>query len=568
MANLEDLGEVISTDVLVVGGGIGGLCAAIKIKEESQNLDVLLVDKATVGWSGAAPKTGGVFWVIAPGEDDLDKFVEFHVKNIGIYLEDQELLYGMASESYGAVEQLVEWGVKIQKDAEGKLSTLHILDPRWSHTAADLDMLLPLRARARKTGAKIVNKVQVVELLKEDDRVVGAVGFNIIDGRFYIFKAKATILASGGCNYKAERMWSASGGEGIAMAYRAGAEMRNAEFHSLNDFALKDTGIPPRPYRGIDHLLNAAGESIAERYNLSELVLKDMPIAAFIAMDREVMEGRGPIYMDMAGPDARPIIRGGFEWNRPKVASMNRRLESKLEKYGPSSSPRPEVIASRAGTLSPIKVDHDMKTSLAGLWAIGDTSYMGSAWAGAISAPPGGVRGSGLMNALLAALRAGPSAVRFASEAAPPKVKDADVKKLKEDIFAPMRRDQGLPPPDAIYAIQDVVCPLEYSVRRSQDQLEEALLKLEEARQRLPELWAKDWHGLLKCHEVRSMAVCAEMTFRSALLRTESRGSHYREDYPKRDDRNWLKWVVVKQEDGKMAVSTEPIPIDKYKFKP
>jgi succinate dehydrogenase / fumarate reductase flavoprotein subunit len=568
MANLEDLGEVITTDVLIVGGGIGGLCAAIKVKEESQNLGVLLVDKATVGWSGAAPKGGCVFWVVAPGEDDLDKFVEFHVKNIGIYLEDQELLYEFARDAYGAVEQLVEWGVTIQKDAEGKISTLHLLDPRWSHAGADMDMLLSLRARARKLGAKMLSKIQIVDLLKEGDRVVGAVGFNITDGRFYIFKAKATILASGGCNYKAERLWSASGGEGIAMAYRAGAEMRNAEFHSLNDFALKDTGIDPQSFRGSDYLLNAAGESLAKRHNLSELVLKDMPIAAFIAMDREVMEGRGPIYLDMARPDSRPIIPRGLMWKRPKRDSMSSRMGSKLKKYGPPSSPRPEVTVSHAGALSPIKVDHDMKTSLAGLWAIGDTSYNGSAWAGAISAPPGGVRGSGLMNALLGALRAGPSAARFASEAAPPEVKDTEVKKLKEDVFAPMRRDQGLPPLDAIYAIQDIVCPLKYSARRSQDRLEEALLKLEEAQQRLPELWAKDWHGLFKCHEVRSMAVCGEMTFRSALMRTESRGWHYREDYPNRDDRNWLKWVVVKQEDGKMAVSTEPIPIDKYKFKP
>ena len=73
-------------------------------------------------------------------------------------------------------------------------------------TGVDLDMLLPLRARARKMGAKILNKVQVVDLLKQGDRVVGAVGFNIIDGRFYIFKAKATILANGSCSYKVRRM--------------------------------------------------------------------------------------------------------------------------------------------------------------------------------------------------------------------------------------------------------------------------------------------------------------------------------------------------------------------------
>ena len=131
-----------------------------------------------------------------------------------------------------------------------------------------------------------------------------------------------------------------------------------------------------------------------------------------------------------------------------------------------------------------------------------------------------------------------------------------------------MRRDKGLLPADAISAIQDVVCPIKYNLRRSKDRLEEAISKIKEVQERLSELCAKDGHGLGKCHEAKSMAVCAEMTFRAALMRTESRGFHYREDYPKRDDKNWLKWVIVKQEAGKMVLSTEPVPIDKYKFKP
>jgi succinate dehydrogenase / fumarate reductase flavoprotein subunit len=567
LANLEDLGEVISTDVLIVGGGIGGLPAAIKVKEESPELDVLIVDKATIGWSGTAPKGGCVFWVIAP-EDDLNKFVEVHVRNIGIYLEDQELLFEFARESYGAVEQLAEWGVKVPKDAEGKLATHHILDPRWSHAAADMDMLLSLRARARKLGAKTLNKVQVVDLLKQGDRVVGAVGFNLIDSRFYIFQAKATILASGGCNYKVERMWSAGCGDGIAAAYRAGAEMRNAEFGNLHVFVLKDTGMEPRLRRAQDYLLNAAGENISERYNLRGQPLEVVSLAALLSVDREAAEGRGPIYIDMTEPEPLVSIPGGAEWNRPKFTSFHKRTESKLQKYVPPPSPRPEVAANCGGSLSPVKVDHDMRTSLAGLWAIGDTSYMGSGLAGAIPAPPGGVRGSGLMNALLGALRAGPTAARFTAEAAPPKVSHAEVKQLKEEIFAPIQHNKGLTPTDALYAVQDVVCPLKYSVRRSKERLEEALSKLEEVQQRLPKLVAKDGHGLLKCHEIKSMAVCAEITFRAALARTESRGWHYREDYPKRDDKNWLKWVIVKQKDGKVAVSTEPVPIGKYKFKP
>ena len=111
------------------------------------------------------------------------------------------------------------------------------------------------------------------------------------------------------------------------------------------------------------------------------------------------------------------------------------------------------------------------------------------------------------------------------------------------------------------------MCKVKYDLRRSKDRLEEAVSKIEDVQQRLFELVAKDGHGLGKCHEAKSMALCAEMTLRAALMRTESRGTHFREDYPERDDRNWLKWIIIKQQSGKMVLSTEPVPMDRYKIK-
>ena len=88
-------------------------------------------------------------------------------------------------------------------------------------------------------------------------------------------------------------------------------------------------------------------------------------------------------------------------------------------------------------------------------------------------------------------------------------------------------------------------------------------------KQKLPELYANDYHNLCKCHEVASMTLGPELNFTASLARTESRGRSFtREDYPERDDKNWLKWIVIKQEAGKMAVSTEPVPIEKYKYQP
>lgn len=558
----EDVGEVISTDVLVIGGGLGGLVAAIKAKEYP--VEVLIVEKQTIGWSGKAPKIGGGLWVMLPS-DDADKVAEYHVRNIGFYLNDQELLDLYARESFNAVKQLTAWGVKLATDAEGNLQTSRHPANLWSGTGIDRDMLLPLRAKARALGAKMMDKIQVVDLLKENDRVIGALGFNIIDGRPYIFKAKAVILANGSCNYRVKRMWASGTGDGIAAAYRAGAEMRNAEFGNFFDIDRKDTDLPA-PSGAYLFLFNGLGESLTERYVTSQEA--DTPISIILGMEKEVQEGRGPIYLDPSQlqwdlTKSPPYFAG--RWGMPRILDYWRVQAAKQSKYGKPASEKVEVAAALNGELSPVRVDHEMKTSLTGLWAVGDTCYQGSAWAGAVPAPPGRLRGSGVMNTLFTALRGGPSAGLFASQAATVEVNASDVKRLKEVMFAPIRRDKGLLPADAIYAVQDIVCKIKYNLRRNKERLEEALSKIEELRQRSYELCAKDYHGLGKCHEAKAMTLCAEMTLRAALMRTESRGSHFREDYPDRDDRNWLKWIIVKQEAGNMVASTEPVPIDRYK---
>jgi len=565
MARIEDLGEVICTDLLIIGGGLAGLVAAIKAKEYP--VDVLLVDKQTIGWAGKAPKVGGGLWVMLP-EDDVDQFAQYHVRNIGCFLNDQDLLYSYGRESFGAMMQITEWGVKLAHDGDGTLQTARHPSGLWSGTGIDRDMLFPLLNKAREMGARMMNKVQVVELLKEGDRVAGAIGFSITDGRFYIFKAKATLLANGGCNYRVKRMWASGCGDGIAAAYRAGAEMRNAEFGNFFDVDRKDIDFPT-PSGAYSFLLNALGENLSERYVTKQE--PDTPISIILGMEKEVNEGRGPIYMDLSKtqvyPTKPPPVFAG-RWGMPRILDFWRLQASKQHKYGPPPSRKVEVTAALNAELSPVRVDHEMKTSLDGLWAIGDCCYQGSAWAGAVPAPPGRLRGSGLMNTLFTSLRGGPSAALFASAAPLPRIDVAEIRQLREKVFAPFQREKGVLPADVIYSVQDVVCKVKYNLRRSNDRLEEAISKIEEVRQRVLDLYAKDGHGLGKCHEAKSMALCAEMTLRAALMRTESRGSHFREDYPERDDRNWLKWIIIKQKGGEMALSTEPVPIERYGIRP
>lgn len=565
MTKSQPQAEVISTDVLIIGGGLGGLVAAIKAKQYP--VDILVVDKQTIGWSGKAPKIGGGMWVMLPG-DDAEKIAEYHVRNIGFYLNDQELLEAYARESFQAVEQLMQWGVNLAREADGSLKTSRHQLNFWSGTGIDRDMLLPLRAQALKLGVRTMDKVQIVDLLQQDDRVAGAVGFSLIDCRPYIFKAKAIILANGACNYRVKRMWASGSGDGIAAAFRAGAQMRNAEFGNFFDIDRKDTDLPA-PSGAYAYLFNALGENISERY--AKVKEADTPTSIILGMEQEVNEGRGPIYLDpteLQWDLTKPPSVFVGRWGMPRVLDYWRVQAAKQRKYGTPATDRVEVAPALNGEVSPVKVDHEMKTTLAGLWAVGDTCYQGSSWAGAIWAPPGRLRGSGVMGALFTALRGGPSAARFAHESTPVEIDAAQTHRLQQAMLSPLRRDQGLLPDDALYALQEVVCKIKYNLRRSKDRMEEGLSRIENLTCKLDDLCAADGHYLGKCHEVKAMTAIAEMTFRAALARTESRGSHFREDYPDRDDRYWLRWVIVKQEAGRMTTATEPVPIDRYKFKP
>jgi len=555
--------KTYETDVLVIGGGFGGLAAAIRIKELAPETTVLLVDKQTIGWGGKANKGAGVLWVLAPG-DNIEAFVDFHVKNIGIYLNDQELLYAMAREFYGAVQKLADWGVNVMKTPAGDLD-VNRLPFGWSLAAADLDMMQPLKNKAAKLGVQLLDKIQVVELLKQDGRVTGAVGFSLLDGRFTVLNAKATILANGDCDFGVMRMWANACGDGIAAAYNAGAEMRNAEFGNFYDVVNKGTGIPI--VFGFSSLHNAQGENISAKYIQGPQ--PDIPISIILGMEKEVMEGRGPIYIDLA-EFARPSQGGAgiFQWDRPHFKALFGREFAKVQQYGPPPAEKTEVSLGFTGELSPIKVDREMKTTLPGLWAIGDTSYAGSAWAGAAEAPPGRLRGSGLMNALIAALMAAPSVAQYSKETSHSVSDDREIASLRDKIYAPLNRKNGYSASEAIRSIQEAVVPVKYSMRRNKERLEEALSKVARVQEKLPQLYAEDPHGLARCHEASCIAVCAEIGFSAALARTESRGWHYREDYPQQDDKNWLKWVIVKKVQENMVVTSEPVPIEHYKIKP
>src|SRR5512136_2018507 len=157
MAKTKTTGDAFSTDILIIGGGFGGLVMANRIKDLNPDLDVLIVEKATTGFSGSvANKGAGVLWVMQE-DDDIDAFRDYYVRNHGYYLEDQELLEKVCVTSREMVERLEGWGIRIMRDDNGKLVRIPEL-PLWSLCACDLDMMDKLRKAAVRRGVKVVDK--------------------------------------------------------------------------------------------------------------------------------------------------------------------------------------------------------------------------------------------------------------------------------------------------------------------------------------------------------------------------------------------------------------------------
>jgi succinate dehydrogenase / fumarate reductase flavoprotein subunit len=563
---MEYLTQTYESDILIIGGGIAGISAAITAKETEPSLEILIVDKATAskGWAGKSARTAGLLSFVT-AEDDPEEFVKYCLDNIGFYLNDQTLLREYAFSSGLIAENLTSWGVDVLRQPNGKLDYSKWPFP-FGTGGVDPDMCRQMSAYANKLGVKFLDKVVVVDLLKDEGRIAGAVGFSILNGDFHVFRAKSIILANGSQNYDMTPVWCSTG-NGIAAAYRAGAEMRNAEFGNMCDFARLDreTGIIyyAAAHTAHDYLFNVKGEHISQKYRPGLHSSMD-PIAA-LAWYRETLAGNGPIFTDL---DAFKTGSGHFFKHHPKATqrmgdSSARRSSLKTQRF--------EVIPGFIGELSCVRVDHQMATSIPGLFAVGDVSGSGSARAGAVPAPPAKIHGTGILNALFMGMKGGPSAAVYAQALKKwginPKL-NSDRVKESEKIYAPIKRQSGISPHDIIHKIQEVIAPVDYGIIKRGDRIEKALTSLLSTQQELKNMKANDYHELAKCLDAESMALGAELFHRASLMRTESRGFHYREDYPDMDNEHWLKWIILRNENSEMKVYTEDIPIHKYPYKP
>jgi succinate dehydrogenase/fumarate reductase flavoprotein subunit len=562
MKNINNIGTVINTDVLVLGAGGAGMCAALKASESP--VDVLVVDKCGTGLCGQVPIGGGILAYVHP--EHLDEWAR-RVTEQSHYFNNQDWTYAFGGDMHQTVFTLEKMGLTFLKK-KGEIDILN-WGPGIHVTLFDAPKsLLALKKTAAARNVKMMDKIYAIDLLQQDGRVVGAVGFGLVDGQIYIFNAKATIIATGGCGYLHEKTYAACLGDGPAMGFRAGAQLVNAEFNSGYVWGAKVLG---KEFFGIHyylHLENARGEKIMGKY-YPELMTGKHSVYTFDArvidaMQKEVALGLGPIYLNLQGLTEEEIAGLGEDQATDLTHLMaNDNIRLLREKAGIDINKEkiemlPRYLYSGGG----MRIDTLCRTSLQGLWAAGTASN--NTWTGG----GGGQGGLGVASAAVTGLRAGENAGQYAASSRRYEIKYDVTKSVVDRVFAPMGRSGDTDAAEVTYRIHDAIVPMKYSRQREAGRLKEALGIVREARENLARVGAADHHDLARYHSAESMAMAAEFTFRTALMREESRAGHFREDFPQRDDNNWFKWITIRKEQDTARLATLPVPVNSYRLHP
>jgi succinate dehydrogenase/fumarate reductase flavoprotein subunit len=553
------LGTIVGADVLIIGGGIAGLFAGIKAKGKEPSLDVLLVDKCYPGLSGSSVFAAGVYPNWQPG-DEFDDYVREIIVDNAEYLIHQDYVEVAVKESYDRFRDMVDFGVEFLRDEGGEVERIPTLASRHGKCTpfkGGIQMTWNLRKEAVRRGVKMLDRIFINDLLMRDGQCVGAIGFHAVNGDGYVFKAKATVLAAGTLFFSRPLQGrSGSTGDSAAMAFRAGAQLRNME-------QVGGTTIGPAftPSPGLHVifgnggiLVNVRGERFMERYE-PRLLEEARRMDTAQAIVQEWRQGRGPCYVDCTHLPADKIAM--IKDSLPRYAAALESAGLDLAKDRIEYIPYALGLQHYAG----VRVNNaDGDCGIPGLWTV---ATAGDFCGGCESTPAAALPGSSVQGA-----RGGERAAEYAIQAPVPAPDMSQVRELRERILQPYHAE-----PTGI-GVNEAARNLSRALHRYINVLkDEAMLRqaLEEVARLKEEFGvgaAEDPHQLAKVHELKNMLLIAEVIAKSALIRTESRRSHHRLDYPQRDDKNWLRWVVAKLVNGKPELWTEEIPVGKWKYKP
>jgi fumarate reductase (CoM/CoB) subunit A len=542
----------IVTDVIVIGGGTAGAAAAIEAR--NFGVDVVLVDKGRLGFSGSSCTSDGETSAVFSTDDSPEQYLDEALhggEGVSIRKLTETLIY----ESKQAVEKLSIYGVPYAKTSSGDLDSYRELGMSHPRTPKVLGggpaFMLALRKEVMHREVMVSENVMVHELLLGQNNVpCGCLGIDIQTGEHIVFNAKAIVLAAG----SATRLFPYSTanflttGDGYWLGYEAGADFINMEFPEFSIMPapggepLHTGGIKPLTGRGAK-FFNRLGERFMERYDAQrkELVKRSHLVRALY---QEIKEGRGPVYMDLTH-----LTEDDFQRmeNVQKLGIIN-----KLKEAGVNyRKDRFEWLSPAVHTfLGGIRTNELGETRVPGLFAAGENA--------------GGVYGADRVGTFLTAcavfgFRAGRSAARYALRNSLPSLQPVDLQKTLEE-FRRFSQPRSGKAPERLEVELREIAGVHLTLERNEIGLGKAIQELTHIKDHA---WAQmkieTTKDVVKGLEIRNMALTGVMVAQAAFARRESRGQHHRKDFPARDDGAWLKWIILKKEGGDISVTDEKI---------
>ena len=473
----------------------------------------------------------------AVGGASIEEHIEDTLRT-GKGLNDRRLVEVLAREGGERVLELRDFGIDLQVGRGG----VYVGN---TPGRGGLELAVGLRDYALKVGVELLEDTIITRILVEDGKAIGAVGYNHLRDEAYVLSARAVILATGGAGAIYQRNDCPRGavGDGYSLAYQAGARLRDMEFVQFFPLALAEEGFPPFLIGGRlseeGRLLNALGEDIVEKYAIRDrpLVLRARDLLSRAIM-MEIKAGRG--VDDAVLLDVREALKRGFE-ELFSTASM-RMLMERLR-----AADRPVKVAPVSHfTMGGVAIDEWGQTDVEGLYAAGEVV--------------GGVHGANrhggnaLTSALVFGARAGRRAAEYAKEAQAIRPSSFEEELQRYESL----RGEGVKAEELLERLRRLMWS-KVGILREKDGLKEALREIGELRDEAEEVKAATRREMLRALELPMALDAAEMICRSALTRTESRGAHYRVDYPKENE-SWLRTIYLSKEGSKMRLDVEPLP--------
>jgi succinate dehydrogenase / fumarate reductase, flavoprotein subunit len=566
-----------SFDAVVVGGGGAGMRAAI---EASGRVKTAVISKLYPTRSHTGAAQGGVCAALANVEEDSPEWHAFDTVKGGDYLVDQPAAQLMCEEAIDAIYELEHWGLPFNRTPKGLIDQRRFGGHTRNHGegpvmracyAADRTghmILQTLYQQCVKRDVRFFNEFYCLDLLMESGRCAGVVAYELATGELHVFRAKSVLFATGGFGrmFKVTSNAHALTGDGPAVVFRRGLPLEDMEMFQFHPTGLNKLGVllseAARGEGGI--LRNKDGERFMERYapTIKDLAPRDLVSRA---MYQEIKEGRGAgpksdyLYLDLTHLPPELI-----EEKLPDITEFAR-VYLQVEPTKEMVPIQPTAHYAMGGI--PTDVDGQVvigpdETPVPGLYAAGECACVSVHGANRLGT-------NSLLDIIVFGRRGGAHMAGYAEHAELAPLPADPTSRTLDLLDAILKRQGGQNAADIRSDLQTHMFDLAFVVRTDEGlgNMQEIIADLQ---RRYDDVAITDKGSvyntdLMETVEVGFLLDCAEALVHAARARTESRGGHFREDYPLRDDVNWLKHsLATRQADGSITLEFKPVKMGPY----